>query len=94
MGCCRAKSVPERAENCSRERLPTDTANGLRSGHVQVEPRARPMQWIANVDTDHYRYAARGSCSSSGSATPLARSACTALSVTAVSVVTLVSILA
>jgi len=35
----RAKSVPERAENCGYQRSLTDTANGLRSGHGQVGPR-------------------------------------------------------
>jgi hypothetical protein len=34
----RAMSVPERAENCGCQRSLTDIANGLRSGHIQVDP--------------------------------------------------------
>lgn len=34
----RAMSVPERAENSGHQRSLTDTANGLRSAHVQVDP--------------------------------------------------------
>jgi len=34
----RATSVPERAENCGRQRSPVDSANGPRSGLGQVDP--------------------------------------------------------
>ena len=34
----RAMSVPERAENCGRQRSLTDMANSLRSGHGLVDP--------------------------------------------------------
>ena len=34
----RATSVPERAENCDNHRSTAGTANGLRRGHVQVNP--------------------------------------------------------
>jgi hypothetical protein len=34
----RAMSGPERAENCGCQRSLTDIANGLRSGHIQVDP--------------------------------------------------------
>jgi hypothetical protein len=34
----RAAYVPERTENCGRQRSPTDSTNGLRSGLGQVDP--------------------------------------------------------
>jgi len=34
----RAIFAPEPAENHGRQRSPTDTANGLRPGHAQVDP--------------------------------------------------------
>ena len=37
----RPKPVPERAENCGRQRSPTGNPNGVRSGHTQVDPCAK-----------------------------------------------------
>ena len=34
----RATHVPERTGNCGHQRSPTGIGNGLRSGHVQVDP--------------------------------------------------------
>jgi hypothetical protein len=34
----RATFVPEQAGNCGRQGSLTDIANGLRSGHIQVDP--------------------------------------------------------
>jgi len=36
-----ATSVPEPAANCGHQQSPTGTTNGLRPGHVQVDPPAR-----------------------------------------------------
>jgi hypothetical protein len=50
-GYRRAMSVPERAENCGQQRSLTGTANGLRSGHVQVDP-LRETTFLAVSQSD------------------------------------------